>query len=109
MAILKDSTDFEWDLRLTLSAIRKICVKLDITMAQLTMLDLPLGDILGSVHLLCEKQMKEHKVSEVAFYDRIDEVSMDDLLDVLKTTFFDAFPKMKPKEGDSEAPFGLGE
>ena len=109
MALLKDNTGFEWELRLTLSSIRKICVKLDISMAQLTMLDLPLGDILGSVHLLCAKQLKAEKVSEADFYDRIDEIPFDELLEILKSTFFDAFPKMKPKDGDNDAPFGLGE
>jgi len=109
MAMIKDSTGYEWELRLTLSAIRKICAKMNITMAQLTSLDLPLDDILGSIHHLCEKELKEKKVSVDEFYERIDEVSFDVLLKTLQETLYEAFPKMKPQaEGDSEVPFAPG-
>ncbi len=105
MAIIKDSKGTEWDLKLSLSAIRAICKKLNISLAQLTMLDLPIGEILDSVHYLCTKQMDREKVSREEFYERIDDISFDELLTALQETFYDAFPKMKPKvavEGESD-------
>lgn len=109
MAILKDCKGTEWNLKLSLSAIRSICSKLNISMAQLTMLDLPIGDILGSVHMLCAKQLKSEGITEEEFYELIDEVPFDDLIEILQETFYDAFPKMKPAEGEDTGPFVHGE
>lgn len=103
MAIIKDNKGTEWDLKLSLSAIRAICKKLKISLAQLTMLDLPLGDILDSVHFLCSKQMTDNKVTVEQFYERIDDISFDELLAALQETFYEAFPKMKKQAtGDEE-------
>jgi len=107
MAIIKDNKGTEWELKLSLSAIRSICTKLKISMAQLTMLDLPVGEVLSSVHYLCSKQLAAEKVSVEDFYERIDDIPFDELLASLQETFFDAFPKMKAKaEGDG--PFAPG-
>ena len=103
MAVIKDNKGVEWDLKLSLSAIRSICKKLNISLAQLTMLDLPIGDILDSVHYLCAKQMDKEKVSRDEFYERIDDISFDELLTALQDTFYDAFPKMKPKVETAES------
>lgn len=108
MAILKDVQGTEWELRLTLSVIRKITSKMGVTMAQLTTLDLPIGDVLGCVHLLCEKQLKKEEVTVDAFYDRIDTVPFDELMAILQETLYEAFPKMK-KAADEDVPFVLGE
>ena len=107
MAIIKDNKGTEWELKLSLSAIRSICTKLKISMAQLTMLDLPVGEVLSSIHYLCSKQLTAEKVSIDEFYERIDDIPFDELLASLQETFFDAFPKMKAK-GESDAPFDLG-
>ena len=63
MAIIKDNKGTEWELKLSLSAIRSICKKLNISLAQLTMLDLPIADVLSSIHYLCAKQLDKEKVS----------------------------------------------
>jgi len=108
MAFLKDSKGVDWELKLTLSAIRSVCKKLKISMAQLTMLDLDLGEVLDSIHFLCSKQLRAEKVSVEEFYDRIDEVPPSELFEVLQDTLYDAFPKMKQKAED-DAPFDHGE
>ena len=101
MAIIKDNKGTEWELKLSLSAIRSICKRLNISLAQLTMLDLPISDILSSVHYLCVKQLDKEKVSSEEFYERIDDISVDSLMESLQETFYDAFPKMKPQPSDS--------
>ena len=106
MAIITDNKGTEWDLKLSLSAIRAICKKLNISLAQLTMLDLPIADILASVHYLCAKQLDKEKISSEAFYERIDDISVDDLLKALQDTFYDAFPKMKPQPANPEGEAG---
>ena len=109
MSFIKDNQGVEWELKLSLSAIRSICKKLGITMAQLTMLDLPISDILESVHYLCAKQLAKAGVSVDDFYDRIDDVPVEELLQTLQNCFYDAFPKMKKTEGEGSGPFVPGE
>jgi predicted secreted protein len=109
--VLKDKQGTEWRLVLSLRSITRICRKLDVTLAQLTVLEVPLGDLLESIHLMCVNQMDEEGVTIEQFYSRIDNIPFPEIIEALKSAIIAAFPQAAEQMGgDSKsAPFDPGQ
>lgn len=108
MAMIKDNTGTEWELVFSLRAISSLCKRLNITMAKLTMMEIPLGELLESLHLFCSKQMRERKVTDVQFYDLIDDVSFPEIVSALREALVEAFPTAVAGGQEGEGPFAPG-
>lgn len=114
-AIIVDTLGTEWRLRLSLRSLTDITRKLNISLAQLTVLEINIGEVLGCLHLMCAKQLVAENVSIDEFYNRIDNVTLPAITEAVKNAIIESFPQaekqINKKFGgtESEAPFEGGD
>jgi len=108
MAFIKDNAGTEWELVFSLRAISSLCKRLNITMAKLTMMEIPLGELLESLHLFCGKQMRERNITEQQFYDLIDDISFPEIITALRESLVEAFPNAQLGGQEGDGPFAPG-
>jgi hypothetical protein len=79
------------------------------------MMEVKLDEIMGCLHLACERQIKNREMTVEEFYDRIDEIPPHAVIFAAKQALVRAFPTMADQlgmgAGVSNAPFvpGVGE
>ena len=108
-AVIVDGNGTKWRLRLTLWALAEICEKLNISLGQLTLMEVPLGPLLKSLHVLCADQLASEGVSVSDFYKRINLVPLPQITEAVKNAVVEAFPQAAGKlDGEASGPFDLG-
>ena len=108
MAFITDKQGKKWEVRFSLRVIAKLARKMSITIAQLTILDVPLADLLESLPIICAKEIKAAGIGLEEFEDRIDEVPLPEVLAALKEAVTEAFPSAGDQGGAARGPFDLG-
>jgi len=109
-----DANGTVWRFRLGFNTIRKILRELNITLAELTVMEVRFADLLDCLHIVCEAQAKEIGLGKEEFYNRIETVPLTELTHALRGCVALAFPSASEQlaGGDggtaTETPFAHG-
>lgn len=111
MQSIVDKNGVEWEIVFDIPTVLRLIGKLNITAAQLTVLDFPVSQLGALFPIICERQMRERAVKPEEFLDRFAGVSPGRLRKALSAAWSDAMrdedaPKVSAQEG--ERPFDSG-
>jgi len=107
VAKFTDSKGNEWVFRFGVPMFIKVCRKLDVSLNDVITMQLPVADLIESIPILIEDQLKEKGITPEQFLEQLAPSEMMELFNILGATVKEAFPDNA--EGKSTAPFGLGE
>lgn len=110
MKRITDSKEREWIIDLNAKVIRDVCKMTKITLADLTVLEIEVSQIMEALPIICQKQMKERGLSPD---DLLETLSLFDIQNIFAAIMEDlqtAFPSIADTGGGkSEGPLDRGQ
>lgn len=107
MAMFTDSKDRQWEVRFSVPKLTQVTRKLKLKISDLMTMNVPIADLIDSVPILIEEQLKEKEISAPVFMDGL---NGDDIIAIgaaLTEALKDAFPKNK-EVMEAVGPLDLG-
>jgi len=93
MATFTDSKGREWDLVFTVPKFIKVCRKLKLKLNQLLSMDVELADLVESLPLILEKQLKERGIPATQFFEELSGDDVTAAMQAFMEMVAEAFPE----------------